>query len=200
MGMENNSNNNDTAGDYNAIKKELDEEEREVEEAEKFQLRLEFSTNIIAAHRYSLRNVISAGEGGFDCEITYLPRHRRPEIDIHLIRRFEVRVTSKKAIIDCTEIRNGWGGVGELWLGEEFIERSRAQELIKQARSLALALTKVPENHKDQESYFADLVAATKDNNKEVVKQQEHDHKSDLAIAELCADVEVEFFEARMSW
>jgi hypothetical protein len=52
-----------------------EEEEREIEEAEEHQIRLEFPTNIIAARKYCLRNVIHTGQG-FDCEIIYLSRQR----------------------------------------------------------------------------------------------------------------------------
>jgi hypothetical protein len=60
--MTNNNNNKDNKEDNTtdgAVRKEVQEEEREIEEAEKHQIQLEFLTNIIAAHRYSLRNVIS---------------------------------------------------------------------------------------------------------------------------------------------
>jgi hypothetical protein len=95
-----------------------EEEEREIEEAEEHQIRLEFSTNIIAARKYCLRNVIHTGQG-FDCEFIYLPRHKEPEDDRHFTKRFAVRLTSKNAIIECMEIRDGWSGYGELWLGEQ---------------------------------------------------------------------------------
>lgn len=121
---------NDNTSDDEAIKKQLQEEEREIEEAEKHQIRLEFSTNIIAAHKYCLRNVIHTGQG-FDCEIIYIPRHKDPEDDRYLTKRFAVRLTSKNTVIECIEIRDGWGGYGELWLGEQHIEHERARKLIK---------------------------------------------------------------------
>jgi hypothetical protein len=193
----NNTNNKDNTTD-GAVRKEVQEEEREIEEAEKHRIQLEFLTNIIAAHRYSLRNVISTWQG-FDCEIIYLPYHKAPEIDRHFARRFDVRMTSKNATIECIEIREGWGGFGEIW-GDQDIRQDRAQQLIERAMGIALALIQIPERYEDQESYFAELaVTAAEDNNKEIVKQQEHNHKLDLEIAELCADVEVEFLEPRMS-
>ena len=185
-------------------RKILDEEEREIEEAEKNQIRLEFSTNIIAAHRYSLRNVIYTGQG-FDCEVIYIPRHKDKEDDRYFAKRFKVRVTSKNATIECMEIREGWGGYGEIW-DEQYICEDKAEELIKRAMEIASTLINIPEKYKDKErSFFAELAAtaAVEDNNnnkeeEEVVKQQEHNHELDLAIAELCADVEVEFLEPRM--
>ncbi len=69
------ANSNKTRYDEDSIKKQLQEEEREIEEAEKHQIRLEFSTNVIAAHKYCLRNIIYTGQG-FDCEVIYIPRHR----------------------------------------------------------------------------------------------------------------------------
>src|SRR5918996_1460510 len=181
-----------------------EEEEREIEEAEKHQIRLEFSTNIIAARKYCLRNVIHTGQG-FDCEIIYLPRHKDPEDDRHFTKRFAVRLTSKNAIIECLEIRDGWGGYGELWLGEQHIDPDRVQELIKQAIAIAATLINIPESEAEQEKLFAELEATAEAEEEaryggeEVVKQQEHNHELDLAIAELCSDVEVEFFEPKMS-
>ena len=58
---------------------------REIKEAEQHQIRLEFSTNIIAAHKYCIRNVIHTGKG-FDCEILYLPRHKDPNDDTFFTR------------------------------------------------------------------------------------------------------------------
>ena len=53
------------------FKEELEREKRqekiELEEAERRRLRFEFTTNVIAARMYSLRNLIV--EVGFDCEI-----------------------------------------------------------------------------------------------------------------------------------
>jgi hypothetical protein len=88
------ANSNKNRYDEDGIKKQLEEEEREIEEAEKYQITLEFSTNIIAAHTYCLRNVIHAGQG-FDCEIIYIPRHRDPQDDRYLSKRFAVRLISK---------------------------------------------------------------------------------------------------------
>lgn len=190
---------NDNISDDEAIKKQLQEEEREIEEAEKHQIRLEFSTNIIAAHKYCLRNVIHTGQG-FDCEIIYIPRHKDPKDDRYLTKRFAVRLTSKNTVIECIEIRDGWGGYGELWLGEQHIEHERAQKLIKQAMGIAAALIDIPESQVEQEKFFAELEATEEGEGEdgEVVKQQEHNHKLDLEIADLCTDVEVEFLEPRM--
>ena len=190
---------NDNTSDDEAIKKQLQEEEREREEAEKHQIRLEFSTNIIAAHKYCLRNVIHTGQG-FDCEIIYIPRHKDPEDDRYLTKRFAVRHTSNNAVIECIEIRDGWGGYGELWLGEQHIEHEKAQKLIKQAMEIAAALIDIPESQVEQEKFFAEIEATEvgEGENAEVVKQQEHNHKLDLEIADLCTGVDVEFFEPRM--
>ena len=190
---------NDNTSDDEAIKKHLQEEEREIEEAEKHQIRLEFSTNIIAAHKYCLRNVIHTGQG-FDCEIIYIPRHKDAEDDRSLTKRFAVRLTSMNIVIECIEIRDGWGGYGELWLGEQHIEHERGQKLIKRAMGIAAALIDIPESQVEQVKFFAELEAteAGEGEDGEVVKQQEHNHRLDLEIADLCTDVEVEFLEPRM--
>jgi len=92
------------------------------------------------------------------------------------------------------------GGYGELWLGEQHIEHEKAQKLIKQAMGIAAALVDIPESQVEQEKFFAELEATEvgEGENGEVVKQQEHNHKLDLEIADLCTGVEVEFFEPRM--
>jgi hypothetical protein len=176
--------------DEDGIKKQLQEEEREIEEAEKHQIKLEFSTNVIAAHKYCLRNVIQTGQG-FDCEIIYIPGHRDPQDDRYLTKRFAVRLISKNTIIECTEIRDGWGGCCQLWLGEQHIDHDRAQKLIKHAMAIAAALINIPESEVEQERFFAELEATEEEegDDGEVVKQQEQDHKLDLEIAELCTDV-----------
>jgi hypothetical protein len=109
---------------------EEEEGDLEIEEAEKHKIRLEFSTNIIAAHKYSPRNVIHTGQG-FDCEIIYMPRPKDQEDDRYFVKHFAVRLT-KTSIIECMEVRDGRGGYGELWLGEQHIDHDRAQVLIKQ--------------------------------------------------------------------
>jgi hypothetical protein len=197
--MADNYNKDNKTRDNEAIKKQLEEEEREIEQAEEHQIRLEFSTNIIAAHKYCLRNVIHTGQG-FDCEIIYLPRHKDPEEDRHFTKRFAVRLTSRKAIVECMEIRDGWGGYGEVWLGEQHIDHDRAQELIKHAMAIAATLINIPESESEQEKFFSELEAEAEEEGDEgeVVKQQEHNHELDLAIAELCADVELEFLEPKM--
>jgi hypothetical protein len=177
-----------------AAKKEIQRENKEIEEAERHQLRIEFATNIIAAHKYCLRNVIHTGQG-FDCEILYLPRHKDPEDDTYFSKSFKLRLTSNGGIIECEENRDGWGGLGRLWLGRELIDSDTAQDLIKQAMAIAATLIQIPENDDESQSFFAELEA---EDNNQVVKQQEHNHELDLAIAELCADVEVEFFQPRM--
>jgi hypothetical protein len=89
---------------------EAEEGDLEIEEAEKHKIRLEFSTNIIAAHKHSLRNVIHTGQG-FDCEIIYMPRHKDQEDDRYFVKHFAVRLTSKTSIIECIEVRDGWGRI-----------------------------------------------------------------------------------------
>jgi hypothetical protein len=147
------ANSNKNRYDEDGIKKQLEEEEREIEEAEKYQITPEFSTNIIAAHTYCLRNVIHADQG-FDCEIIYIPRHRDPQDDRYLSKRFAVRLISKNTIIECTEIRDGWSGYGQLWSGEQHIDQERAQELIKQAMAIAAALIDIPESEVEQDRFF----------------------------------------------
>ena len=186
---------------------EEEEENREIQKDEKHQLRIEFATNIISAHKYCLRNVIHTGKG-FDCEILYLPRHKSPsdDSDTFFSRIFKVRILeSGDPRIDCKEIRSRWGGTGELNLGPVYISDEKAVQLTKQALSIAATLLKIPENEEEQERFFADIVATEEDdddydNNKpdEVVRQQEHNHELDIVIAELCSDVEIAFFEPRM--
>lgn len=196
---------------------EEEEENREIQEDEKHQLRIEFATNIIAAYKYCLRNVIHTGKG-FDCEILYLPRHKSPsdDSDTFFSRIFKVRVLdSGDSRIDCKEIRSRWGGTGELNLGPVYISDEKAVQLTKQALSIAATLLKIPENEDEQERLFADIVTTEEeeggegdgednyyDNNNneadEVVRQQEHEHELDIVIAELCSDVEIAFFEPRL--
>lgn len=193
---------------------EEEEENREIQEDEKHQLRIEFATNIIAAYKYCLRNVIHTGKG-FDCEILYLPRHKSPsdDSDTFFSRIFKVRVLdSGDSRIDCKEIRGRWGGTGELNLGPVYISDEKAVQLTKQALSIAATLLKIPENEDEQERFFADIVTTEEeregddgdnyDNNNneadEVVRQQEHEHELDIVIAELCSDVEIAFFEPRL--
>jgi hypothetical protein len=199
--MMDNNNDNDKTSDDDAIRKEVNEEFSELAEAEKHQIALEFSTNIIAAHKYCLKNVIHTGKG-FDCEIIYIPRPKDPEDDIHFTKRFRVRLTSKSAFIECIEIRDGWGGHGKLWLGQQDIDPDTAQELINQAMAIAATLANIPVTEAGREKFLAELMAEAAeeegDDGEKVVRQQEHNHELDLAIAELCADVEVEFYEPRM--
>jgi hypothetical protein len=107
------------------------------------------------------------------------PRHKDPEDDRYLTKSFAVRLTSKNAVIECIEIRDGWGGYGELWLGEQHIEYEKAQKLIKQAMAIAAALIDIPDSQAEQEKFFAELEATEvgEGENGEVVKQQEHNHK-----------------------
>lgn len=65
---------------------------------------------------------------------------------------------------------------------------------------IAAALIDIPESQVEQEKFFAELEATEvgEGEDGEVVKQQEHNHKLDLEIADLCTDVEVEFLEPRM--
>lgn len=198
--IENNNEDNDNKITNGVIRKQVEEERREIQEAEQHQLRLEFATNIIAAHKYCLRNVIHTGQG-FDCEILYLPLHKDPnDSDTFFTRIFKVRtLKSEDPIIECNEKRYGWGGTGELYLGPEYIEPKTAEGLIDQALAIAATLLKIPEKEEDHESFFAELEEEEDNNGDGVVKQQEHNHELDYAIAELCADVEVEFFEPRMS-
>ncbi len=70
---------------------------------------------------------------------------------------------------------------------------------MKQAMAIAAALIEIPESQAEQEKFFAELEATeVGEIEDEVVKQQEHNHKLDLEIADLCTGVEVEFFEPRM--
>ena len=203
--IENDNEDDDDITNNNDLEDE--EENREIQEDEKHQLRIEFATNIIAAHKYCLRNVIHTGKG-FDCEILYLPRHKSPndESDTFFTRIFKVRILeSGDPRIDCKEIRSSWGGTGELNLGPVYISDEKAVQLTKQALSIAATLLKIPENEEEQERFFADIVATEEDeddydNNEpdEVVRQQEHNHELDIVIAELCSDVEIAFFEPRM--
>jgi hypothetical protein len=214
-----NDNEDDDNEDNNNIThdEELEEEEenREIQEDEKHQLRIEFATNIIAAYKYCLRNVIHTGKG-FDCEILYLPRHKSPsdDSDTFFSRIFKVRVLdSGDSRIDCKETRSKWGGTGELNLGPVYVSDEKAVHLTKQALSIAATLLKIPENEDEQERFFADIVTTEAeegegddednyDNNDneadEVVRQQEHEHELDIVIAELCSDVEITFFEPRL--
>jgi hypothetical protein len=186
---------------------EEEDENKEIQEDEKHQLRIEFATNIIAAHKYCLRNVIHTGKG-FDCEVLYLPRHKSPndDSDTFFTRIFKVRILeSGDPRIDCKEIRSRWGGTGELDLGPVYISDEKAVQLTKQALSIAATLLQIPENEEEQERFFADIVETEEDeddyaNNEpdEVVRQQEHNHELDIVIAELCSDVEIAFFEPRM--
>ena len=195
---------------------EEEEENREIQEDEKHQLRIEFATNIIAAYKYCLRNVIHTGKG-FDCEVLYLPRHKSPsdDSDTFFSRIFKVRVLdSGDTRIDCKETRSRWGGTGELNLGPVYISDEKAVRLTKQALSIAATLLKIPENEDEQERFFADIVTTEEDEgegddednyydnnnneNDEVVRQQEHEHELDIVIAELCSDVEIAFFEPRL--
>src|ERR687893_935089 len=208
--IENDNEDDDNEDDYSITHDdELEEEKenREIQEDEKHQLRIEFATNIIAAYKYCLRNVIHTGKG-FDCEILYLPRHKSPsdDSDTFFSRIFKVRVLdSGDSRIDCKETRSKWGGTGELNLGPVYVSDEKAVQLTKQSLSIAATLLKIPENEDEQERFFADIVATEEDdddydNNKpdEVVRQQEHNHELDIVIAELCSDVEIAFFEPRM--
>ncbi len=183
---------------------EEEEEQREIQEAERDQLRIEFATNIIAAHKYCLRNVIRSGKG-FDCEILYLPRYKNPNdnSDTFFTRIFKLRMLeSEDPRIDCTEIRSSWGGTGELKLGPTYISDQQGEELTNRALSIAASLLQIPENEEEQERFFAELLTReeydTDNTSDEVARQQEHGHELDIVIAELCADVETAFFEPRM--
>ncbi|MDQ3848317.1 MAG: hypothetical protein M3261_05105, partial [Thermoproteota archaeon] len=127
-------------------------ERKEIQEAEKHQLRIEFATNIIAAHKYCLRNVIRTGKG-FECEILYLPRHKNPsDSDTFFTRIFKLRMLeSEDPRIDCTEIRSSWGGTGQLELGQAYISDMHGEELTNKAMSIAEALLRIPENEAEQE-------------------------------------------------
>ena len=216
--IENDNEDDDNEDNYNIThNQELEEEEeyREIQEDEKHQLRIEFATNIIAAYKYCLRNVIHTGKG-FDCEILYLPRHKSPsdDSDTFFSRIFKVRVLdSGDSRIDCKETRSRWGGTGELNLGPVYVSNEKAVQLTKQALSIAATLLKIPENEDEQERFFVDIVTTEAeegegddednyDNNDneadEVVRQQEHEHELDIVIADLCSDVEIAFFEPRL--
>ena len=84
---------------------------------------------------------------------------------------------------------------GDLWLGIYHIDPDTAEDMIKRAMAVAATLIEIPQTDEDKESFFAELEA---EDNQKVARQQEHDHELDTVIAELCRDIEVEFFEPRM--
>jgi len=184
------------------FKEELEREKRqekiELEEAERLRLRFEFTTNIIAARMYSLRNLIV--EVGFDCEIRYLPFHKEERLmadSTQFTRRFEVLMTSENAILRCTEIREHWGGTGELHY-EQDINRDMANMWICRAMAIFFSLLNIPENREDTERLLREHAAVRAEGDKKEVVKQEHDHTLDLAMADLCTDVEVEFLRPKM--
>jgi hypothetical protein len=75
-------------------------------------------------------------------------------------------VTSKSAFIECIEIREGWGGHGKLWLGEQDIDPDTMQELIKQALAIAATLINIPEAEEEGEKFFQNLRRQKKRNKK----------------------------------
>ena len=183
------------------FKEELEREKRqekiELEEAERRRLRFEFTTNIIAARMYSLRNLIV--EVGFDCEIRYLPFHneRLMADRAQFTRRFEVLMTSANAILRCNEIREAWGGTGELQY-EQDIDGDMANIWIRRAMEIFFSLLNVGENREDTKRILRDHAAVRAEGDKKEVVKQEHDHTLDLAMADLCTDVEVEFLRPKM--
>ncbi len=184
------------------LKEELEREgmerQREIEEAEEHRLRIEFSTNIIAARRYSLSNVIPAGQG-FHCEIVYLPFHNLSTFahSPHFTRRFELLMTSREASLECTETREGWDGSGTLHYAQE-IERSTAEFLSNRAMIIFFSIFRVPEGQENAENFLRGHGALREQRNNREVMRLVHDHTQDLEIADLCADVEVEFLRLKM--
>lgn len=179
------------------LEREKIQEKTELEEAERRRLRFEFTTNIIAARMYSLRNLIV--EVGFDCEIRYLPFHneRLMADRAQFTRRFEVLMTSANAILRCNEIREAWGGTGELQY-EQDIDGDMANIWIRRAMEIFFSLLNVGENREDTKRILRDHAAVRAEGDKKEVVKQEHDHTLDLAMADLCTDVEVEFLRPKM--
>ena len=179
------------------LEREKIQEKTELEEAERRRLRFEFTTNIIAAHMYSLRNLIV--EVGFDCEIRYLPFHseRLMADRAQFTRRFEVLMTSANAILRCNEIREAWGGTGELQY-EQDIDGDMANIWIRRAMEIFFSLLNVGENREDTKRILRDHAAVRAEGDKKEVVKQEHDHTLDLAMADLSTDVEVEFLRPKM--
>lgn len=173
------------------------QEKRELDEAERRRLRFEFTTNIIAARMYSLRNLIV--DLGFDCEIRYLPFHNERLIDdsAQFTRRFEVIMTSENVILRCTEIREHWGGTGTLEY-EQDMNRDMANIWISRAMAIFFTLLNIPENIEERERLLKDHAAVRAEGDKKEVVKQEHDHTLDLQIADFCTDVEVEFLRPKM--
>jgi hypothetical protein len=180
------------------LEREKIQEKTELEEAERRRLRFEFTTNIIAARMYSLRNLIV--EVGFDCEIRYLPFHKEERLmadHAQFTRRFEVLMTSANAILRCNEIREHWGGTGELQY-EQDIDGDMANMWIRRAMEIFFSLLNVGENREDTKRILRDHAAVRAEGDKKEVVKQEHDHTLDLAMADLCTDVEVEFLKPKM--
>lgn len=180
------------------LEREKIQEKTELEEAERRRLRFEFTTNIIAARMYSLRNLIV--EVGFDCEIRYLPFHKEERLmadSAQFTRRFEVLMTSAKAILRCNEIREAWGGTGELQY-EQDIDGDMANIWIRRAMEIFFSLLNVGENREDTKRILREHAAVREEGDKKEVVKQEHDHTLDLAMANLCTDVEVEFLRPKM--
>jgi hypothetical protein len=179
------------------LEREKIQEKTELEEAERRRLRFEFTTNIIAARMYSLRNLIV--EVGFDCEIRYLPFHneRLMADRAQFTRRFEVLMTSANAILRCNEIREAWDGTGELQY-EQDIDGDMANIWIRRAMEIFFSLLNVGENREDTKRILRDHAAVRAEGDKKEVVKQEHDHTLDLAMADLCTDVEVEFLRPKM--
>jgi hypothetical protein len=179
------------------LEREKIQEKTELEEAERRRLRFEFTTNIIAARMYSLRNLIV--EVGFDCEIRYLPFHneRLMADRAQFTRRFEVLMTSANAILRCNEIREAWGGTGELQY-EQDIDGDMANIWIRRAMEIFFSLLNVGENREDTKRILREHAAVRAEGDKKEVVKQEHDHTLDLAMADLCTDVEVEFLRPKM--
>ncbi len=176
-----------------------EKEEREIEESERYRQRIEFSTNIIAARTYSLSNVIASGKG-FDCEIVFSPFHKEQRIahTTHFTRRFEILVTSKKALLSCKETRNGWGGSGELQY-EQGIPRKIAKVWINQAMNIfSYLLNNAAAQRQDKETLARELEAVRAEGKNREIVRRDHDHELDWAIADLCTNVEIEFLRPKM--
>jgi hypothetical protein len=67
------------------------------------------------------------------------------------------------------EIRDGWGGYDEVWLGEQLIDHERAQKLIKYAMGTAASLINIPEIEVEREKFFGEL-EATDDGEVEIAR------------------------------
>ena len=69
---------------------------------------------------------------------------------------------------------------------------------IRRAMEIFFSLLNVGENREDTKRILRDHAAVRAEGDKKEVVKQEHDHTLDLAMANLCTDVEVEFLRPKM--